>query len=272
MMNHAKPIQVIAITGGKGGIGKTNVSVNLSVALASFGKKVLLLDADLGLANVDILLGINVKRNLSHVMAGECSINEIIAEGPLGIKIIPASSGVSRMAHLTGSQHAGLIHAFSELEQDTDILVVDTAAGISESVITFIKASQEVILVVCDEPTSITDAYALIKVLSREHGVDHFRILTNMVTNDKQGRELFAKLIRATDRFLDVTLDLIGSIPYDDNLKKAVQKQKAVFQAFPGAKATMAFKTIAHRMLNWPIDQSSGNHIAFFMEKLIECA
>jgi flagellar biosynthesis protein FlhG len=271
-MSRTKAIQVIAITGGKGGIGKTNISVNLSIALASFGKKVLLLDADLGLANVDVLLGLHIQKNLSHVIKGECPLTEIIADGPLGIKIIPAASGLSQMARLSETQHVGLIHAFSELDYDTDILIVDTAAGISDSVITFIKASQEVILVVCDEPTSLTDAYALMKVLNREHAVDHFRIIANMVNNDKQGRELFAKLIRATDRFLDVTLDLIGSVPYDDNLKKAVQKQKAVFQAFPGAKSTVAFKTIAHRMLSWPIDQTSGKHIAFFLEKLLECA
>lgn len=270
-MTEPNPVRVIAISGGKGGIGKTNVSVNLSIALAGLVDNVMLLDADLGLANVDVLLGLHPTHNLSDVIEEKCELQDVIIKGPAGIQIIPSSSGVAMMSQLTPLQHTGLINAFNQVANDVDILVVDTAAGISDNVVTFVRAAQEAIVVVCDEPTSITDAYALIKVLNREHGINKIRILTNMVVNDKQGRELFSKLIRATDRFLDVSLDLVGSIPYDENLRKAVQKQKSVYQAYPNSRSSIAFKTIAHRIVNWPMPKVDGSHIAFFFEKLIEC-
>ena len=174
-MSSNHPVQVIAVTGGKGGVGKTNVSINLSVCLAEMGRRVALLDADLGLANVDVLLGLTPKQNLENVLAGECSLSDIMLEGPGGIQIIPASSGTQEMTMLGSMQHAGLIHAFSELAEMIDVLIVDTAAGISDSVVSFVRASHEVLLVVCDEPSSLTDAYAWIKLLNRDFGVERFR-------------------------------------------------------------------------------------------------
>ena len=163
-------VRVMAVTSGKGGVGKTNVSVNLAAAMINNGKDVMLLDADLGLANIDVLLGLNPTYNLAHVLNGSRSLEEVIVKGPGGLKIIPAASGIKNMANLSPAEHAGLIKAFSELSDRLDVLVVDTAAGISDSVISFTRACQEVIVVVCDEPASITDAYALIKVLSRDYG------------------------------------------------------------------------------------------------------
>lgn len=167
-MQDLKEIKVIAVSGGKGGVGKTNVSLNTSIALAKQGKKVLVLDADLGLANVDVMLGLRVQKNISHVLSGECELDDIIIEGPCGIKIIPATSGTQSMVDLTPSEHAGLIRAFSDMQTDFDVLIVDTAAGISDMVLSFARAAQDVMLVVCDEPTSITDCYALMKLLSRD--------------------------------------------------------------------------------------------------------
>ncbi len=152
-----KPVQVIAVTSGKGGVGKTNVSVNLAAALAQRSHEVLLMDADLGLANVDILLGLQPKHNLSHVINGSCSIEDIILPGPSGMKVVPSSSGTKRMVELNIAEHAGIIQAFGQLTQALDVLIVDTAAGICESVVRFTQASQHVVVVVCDEPTSITD-------------------------------------------------------------------------------------------------------------------
>ncbi|MEF1212708.1 AAA family ATPase, partial [Vibrio alginolyticus] len=159
--------KVIAVTGGKGGVGKSNVTLGLAICMARQGKKVMVLDADLGLANVDVMLGIRAKRNLGHVLAGECELKDAIVEGPYGIKIIPATSGTQSMTELSHAQHAGLIRAFGSLEDEMDVLLIDTAAGISDMVISFSRAAQDVVVVVCDEPTSITDAYALIKLLSK---------------------------------------------------------------------------------------------------------
>lgn len=264
------PVQVIAITGGKGGVGKTNVSVNLAMAAAATGKDVMLFDADLGLANIDVLLGIYPKHTLRDVIEGDLTLEEIIIEGPAGIKIIPASSGIKDMAQLTPVQHAGLIQAFSELSMNVDMLIIDTAAGISDSVISFCRASQEVVVVVCDEPASLTDAYALIKLLNREHGVQRFRILSNMAKSAQQGRHVYDNLVKVTDRFLDVTLDYIGHIPYDEYVLKAVRKQRAVVEAFPRSKAATSYKTLADKVGKWPVPRMAGGHLEFFVERLVQ--
>ena len=269
-MAETRPVHVIAVTSGKGGVGKTNVSVNLAVALADSGKQVMLLDADLGMANVDVMLGLHPHYNLTHVISGERTLEEIVCTGPSGLKIIPASSGVQRMAELSPNEHAGVIRAFSEIGHQLDTLIIDTAAGISDSVVSFTRASQEVLVVVCDEPASITDAYALIKLLSREYGMHRFRILANMAHSVQEGRELYGKILRVTDRFLDVALDYVGMVPYDDYLRKAVQKQRAVVDCYPRSRAAMAFKTLAGKVAGWPTPSGAGGHLEFFVERLIQ--
>jgi flagellar biosynthesis protein FlhG len=262
------PVRVIAVTGGKGGVGKTNVSANLGVSLAMHGERVLLLDADLGLANVDVLLGLQPGVNLSHVIKGDCALDDVLMEGPHGLRIIPAASGVKRMAELGHAEHAGLIRAFSALSFNPEILLVDTAAGISDSVVTFVRAAHEVLVVVCDEPASITDAYALIKILHREYGVDRFRVLANMVHSVLEGAELYKKLAKVADRFLDVNLDYVGAIPYDEYLRKAVQKQRALVDAYPRSKAALAFGKVAQKVAQWPAPRAANGRIEFFVERL----
>jgi flagellar biosynthesis protein FlhG len=268
----AKPKQsarVIAITGGKGGVGKTNVSVNLGVSLASQGKDVMLLDADLGLANVDVMLGLHPDYDLSHVFNGLRSLNEIICYGPHGLKIVPASSGIQAMSELTQAEHAGLIRAFSEINHNPEILLIDTAAGISDSVITFSRAAQEVVIVVCDEPASITDAYALIKLLSRDYGIYRFRIVTNMVRSAQEGRSLYNKILNVTDKYLDVALEFSGIVPEDEYLRKAIQKQCTVVDAYPRSKSALAFKKLAVKVNSWPIPMSARGQLEFFVERLV---
>ncbi|WP_283789848.1 MinD/ParA family protein [Bermanella sp. WJH001] len=266
------PVQVIAITGGKGGVGKSNVSVNLSIALAEMGRRVVLLDADLGLANIDVLLGITSKNNISNVLNGDVSLRDVLVNGPGGIKIIPAASGTQEMAQLDAREHAGLIRAFSSIADQLDILVIDTAAGIGDGVTSFVKAAQEAVIVVTDEPTSITDAYALIKLLNRDHGMFRFRVLANMVKTSQDGHNLFAKLTKVTDRFLDVALQYVGCIPFDDSVKRSVQRQRAVVEAYPRAKASLAYKSLAKKVDSWPLPTTARGNLEFFVESLVSTA
>ncbi|WP_434356289.1 MinD/ParA family protein [Parasalinivibrio latis] len=261
--------KVITVTGGKGGVGKTNVTLGMAVSMAKQGKKVMVLDADLGLANVDVLLGLRVGRNLSHVMAGECDLEDILVEGPYGLKIIPASSGTRGMTDLSPAQHAGLIRAFGMLDEDVDVLLVDTAAGISDMVLSFSRAAQDVVVVVCDEPTSITDAYALIKILSREHGVNRFKVVANMVRSYREGRDLFTKLTRVTERFLNANLELVACVPLDERVRQSVKKQKVVVDAFPQAPSALALKALANKALCWPLPRTPSGHLEFFVERLL---
>ena len=204
------------------------------------------------------------------MLSGEVELDDIIIEGPHGIKIIPATSGSQNMTELTPAEHAGLIRAFSELKTPIDVLLVDTAAGISDMVLSFSRASQDVIVVVCDEPSSITDAYALMKILNRDHGVEKFKIVANMVRSLKEGQELFSKLTRVTDRFLDVSLELVATIPYDENVRKAARKQKAFIDAFPRTSASMAIKTLALKAAKWPVPVTASGHLEFFLEQLVQ--
>ncbi len=268
-MKNNKPVRVIAVTSGKGGVGKSNITVNLAVALANDDQKVLVMDADLGLANIDVLLGLNPDYNLSHVINGECMLEDTIVEGPAGINIIPASSGTRNMADLTPAENAGIIQSFSELTTPVDTLLIDTAAGLSDSVVSYVRAAREVIVVVCDEPASITDAYAMIKVMNRDFGVQRFHVLANMARSIQQGRELYIKLSRVADQYLDVTLDFLGSVPYDDYLMKAVQKQKCVIETYPRSPASMAFRKIAKKTQSWPMPKTMEGHLEFFIERLI---
>jgi len=269
MKQNNSAVKVISVTGGKGGVDKTNVSLNMAIAMGQQGKRVLVLDADLGLANCDVMLGLRVEKNLSHVLSGECELEDILVEGPHGIRIVPATSGSQTMVELSPSEHAGLIRAFSELNADYDVLIVDTAAGISEMVLSFSRAAQDVLMVVCDEPTSITDAYALIKILSREHGVYKFKIIANMVRSLREGQELFAKLSKVTDRFLDVSLELVATVPFDENMRKSTRKQKTIVDLFPKSPAAIAFKTLATKASKWPIPNQPSGHLEFFIEKLV---
>ena len=268
-MKSRHPVRVIAVTSGKGGVGKSNVTVNLAVSLARSGEKVMVLDADMGLANIDVLLGLSPRMNLSHVINGECTLEETIMEGPEGIKIIPASSGIATMSDLTPAENAGVIRSFSELTEQVDTLLIDTAAGLSDSVVSFIRAAREVIVVVCDEPASITDAYAMIKVMNRDYAVQRFHVLSNQAQSAHQGRELFNKLARVSQKYLEVTLDFLGSIPYDEYLKKAVQKQATVVQSYPRSPASMAFRQVAKKAQQWPQPSTVEGHLEFFIERLV---
>lgn len=267
-----RPVKVIAVASGKGGVGKTNVTVNLGVALAMQGKEVLILDADLGLANIDVMLGVHPQHTLLHVIEGTKTLQEVIVEGPAGLKIIPAASGIQKMAELSPAEHAGMIQAFSELDQHIDILLIDSAAGIADSVISFTRAAQEVIVVVCDEPASITDAYALIKLLNRDYQLEHFHIIANMTRSVQEGRELFNKIAMVCERFLEVQLDFMGIVPFDEDLRHAVKKQRSVVEYLPQSKSATAFTHLSKKVAHWPVQKQPRGHMEFFVERLIEAS
>lgn len=269
-MSADHPIQVMAITGGKGGVGKTSVSVNLGLALAETGKRVLLLDADLGLANVDVLLGIKAERTIADVVNGDCDLSDVLIRTESGLSVIPAASGIQSVVNMGPQQHAGIIHAFSALANDIDILLIDTAAGISDSVISFVRAAQEIAIVLCDEPSSMTDAYALIKLLHRDCRKHDFRIIANMVRSPEEGRRLFGKFSAVAQRFLDVRMQYAGSIPFDDLARKATQRQRPVLHAYPGSPAAVAYRSLAREVNTWPVGQQASGHLEFFVERLVQ--
>jgi ATPases involved in chromosome partitioning len=268
-MSANRPVKVIAVTGGKGGVGKTNLSINLSIALAELRRRVVLLDADLGLANVDVLLGLKAQYNLADVLDGSKTLQDVMLNGPAGIKVVPASSGVQQMTSLSPQEHAALIYAFNELADQLDVLMIDTAAGISDTVLSFVQAAQEVIIVVCDEPSSITDAYALMKLLNAEHGVFRFRVIANMTRSNQEGINLFNKLNGVCERFLDASLQYLGNVPFDENVRKSVQKRQSLLEFAPRSKAASAIRVLAQKIDQWPVQATPRGHLEFFLERLL---
>ena len=263
------PVKVIAVTSGKGGVGKTNVAANISVALSNRGRNVMILDADICLANIDVLLGLQPKFNLAHVLSGEADLNSTILQGPRDVRIVPSSSGNQSMMDIPPSAQAAIIQAFSTLTDQPDVLVVDTATGISDSVARFVGASHQAIVVVCDEPASLTDAYALIKVLSTHYGISHFEIVTNQTRSESEGNRLYAKLSLVADKYLDVVLRHLGDIPHDEWLRRAVQEQRSVADAYPKSAAGQAFARIAAAIDKRPVRNELNGSIQFFFERLL---
>lgn len=261
--------RVLAVTSGKGGVGKSTVAINLATALALRGERVVLLDADLGLANIDVLLGLAPAKNLQHVLSGSAELNEILLEGPAGVQVVPASSGIQRMAELSNAERAGLIQAFSELDFASDWLVIDTAAGIATNTLQFCEAAQEILVLVCDDPASLTDAYATIKVLHQTYGRRRFRVLVNMVRDD-DSVAIYQRLLTTTDRFLDVTLDFAGSIPFDRQVVGAARRRMPVLTAYPDGAVAASFKKLATAADSWPRPQGATGRSEFFWEKLIQ--
>jgi flagellar biosynthesis protein FlhG len=268
-LGRARPVKVVAVTGGKGGVGKTVVAVNLGAALAQLGRNTMLLDADLGLANVDVLLGMRARMNLEHVIKGECALEDVILTAPSGLRVVPASSGSLDMATLKKTQHAGLIQAFSEILEPLDLLLIDTAAGLGDGVVTFNEAAHHIVVVVCDEPASITDAYGLIKVLTRRQAGCRIEVVANMVDGPGHGRALYDKLSRVCLRFLGFTPTYFGCVPYDEYLRRAIRRQATVVEAYPGSASARAFQRLAAAADAWAGAEHLRGGLEFFMERWV---
>ncbi len=268
---HAPPSRthVIAVSSGKGGVGKTNVVANLAVALAQSGKRVVVLDADLGLGNLDVLLGLVPRYTIEHVLSGLCPLHEICLKGPAGIQVLPASSGVPHLTSLTESQQIMLQEQLEQLAAETDVLLIDTGAGIAPNVTFFASAADDTVVVVTPEPTSLTDAYALIKVLTRQYRERRFKVLVNQAKSRQEAGDVFKKLDRAVDRFLHVAVEYVGWIPQDDYVSLAVVKQKAVCDLFPGSPSARAFSSLAGQVTQWPTPVIAKSAVQLLRQQLV---
>lgn len=265
-----KPVRIISITGGKGGIGKTTISVNLAVAFAKLKKKVLLFDADLGLANVDVMLGLNPEKNINDFLSGTCDMKDICVEGPHGIKIVPSCSGIQRMADLSLEESVEIIRSFSTIGEDFDVMLVDMASGISKQVNNFTHASQDVVVVICNEPASLTDSYAVIKVLHQNYGRQRFGIVVNKTKGIIEGYDIFSRFQDTVAKFINVSLNYLGHIPQDDYIGIAARERVTVVDKFPHSEVATSFHNLANGIQHWHDESQITGGIQFFFEKLIQ--
>ncbi|NTW58595.1 MAG: MinD/ParA family protein [Nitrospirae bacterium] len=245
-----KYVRTIAVASGKGGVGKTNVTANLAISLHKLGKKVMIVDGDLGLSNIDVLLHLAPKHTIQNLLEGDLHLKDVLIEGPHGIKILPAGSGVQELTALNEFQRLKILEAFDSYSDDVDVLLIDTAAGISENVAFFCIAAQEIVIVTSPEPTAITDAYALIKVLSTRYQEKEFHVLVNSVKNSDEAVEVFRRLSLAADKFLNISLDYLGYLPYDESVQNAVREQQAFVDLYPNRPISRRIMEIAQLFLD----------------------
>jgi flagellar biosynthesis protein FlhG len=260
--------RIITVSSGKGGVGKTNFTVNLGIALAKLGKKVTIIDADLGLANVDVLFGIVTKYNLSNVIKGEITVQESIVKGPYDINIISGGSGIMDLIDLDMNQLDKLIHTLSYFNTISDYILIDTGAGLSKSVLSFVDAASDVILVITPDPTSITDAYALIKNIINDD-LKKIKLIINRVESNEEGDEVYNKLSQAVTKFLSRELENLGYIFEDNNLKRAIRKQIPLLEAYPRAIASKGIENIAFNLENNNRYAKNTNSFKTFLNKLM---
>ncbi len=266
----AGAVRVVAVTSGKGGVGKTNISANLAIALAKRGLRVLVLDADLGLANIDVILNLTHSANIEHVLSGERSLRDVVIDGPGDIKVLPSSSGVERLTHLGEDERLKLISEFEAYESEVDILLIDTGAGISPNVMYFASAAQAAIVVATPEPTSITDAYAVMKVLSTSYGENRFFLLPNNVSGEKAARKIYQDLTGVAERFLNISIDLLGFVPTDPNISRAVRRRQAFVLAYPDSPASEAIDRLADRVLALKVPSGPKGNLQFMWRKTLD--
>ena len=267
-MGKVNSTQVIGIASGKGGVGKTTVSANLAVSLASMGKKVMVFDADLGLANAQLALGCRAKYNFSHVLSGEKTLQEIIIDGPMGVQLVPGSSGIQHMASLSVTETAGIIQSFAEIEDTLDYLIVDLAAGLSDTVMTFISACQHRFIIVKDDPSSIADAYASIKVMIQDYQLDNISIITNCMPFTEAGNRLYQGINSVIQRFLGGQVGHLGTIREDEMVLRAIRASKPLLKFSPSSAAARDFEKLAKAVTRLTTKTPISGGLQFFLERL----
>jgi flagellar biosynthesis protein FlhG len=261
-------LRVVAVASGKGGVGKTHVCANLAVLAAKAGRRVLVVDADLGLANTDIVLGMCPTRHLGHLLDGSASAGEVLTEGPHGVRVLGASSGIQSLTALTDEQKLRLVSAFEELDDEFDLVLVDCGAGIGDNVVFFAGAAQEALLVVSPEPTSLSDAYATVKVLSQDAGVRRFAVVANQAA-DFQGRDVFRRLTQVTERFLSARVTYLGNVPRDESLQRALQVQQPLVDLYPRSPASRALQALCDAFLAQPPPDVLPGGVKLFWQQLL---
>ncbi len=263
------PPRVFAITSGKGGVGKTAVVANVALALAKMQKKVLIIDADLGLANIDVVFGLTPRYNLNHFFKGERRLEEIMVDGPHGIRILPAGSGVQQFTHLDGAQQMRFMEELDSLHGLFDMVLIDTEAGISENVTYFSVAAQDILMVTTPDPTAITDAYALMKLLSTRYHQKTFSLIVNSVANAEEGLDVFQKLTTVANRYLSISIDYLGCIPFDKRMSESIRRQQPMVELYPGSKVSGAFEGFAKSLTTMPETAQPKGTIQFFWRQLL---
>lgn len=261
--------QVIGIASGKGGVGKTTVSVNLAVALAKRGRRVMLLDSDLGMANAQIALGVQTPLHIGHVLRGEKSLAEIIVNTSSGVRLVPGASGVRDMAALDLQQIAAIVNSFAELDDPLDYLLVDVAPGIAPPVLSFMAACQRRLVVLCDQPGSIADAYGLIKVMTQEQELNEIYLIPNMVGSQGDGEHLYRRMNDVANRFLGQPVHYLGTVQHDELIVSASRRCQSVLEFAPGSRGAADFRRLAQLIDELPGIQHPNGHVQFFMERML---
>jgi flagellar biosynthesis protein FlhG len=265
-------LRVIAVTSGKGGVGKTNMTANLAVLAARQGKRVLIIDADLGLANVEIVFGVKPRYHMGDLLSGARTMNEVLVDGPHGIRILPAGSGVQSLTQLEEGQKLRLVAALDSIQESFDLVFIDSGAGIGDNVLFFVGAAHEAILVVSPEPTSLVDAYAVVKVLSQHAQIDSFSVIVNPVVDELAAREIFPKLTMVTSRFLTASVRHLGYVPRDENMHRSIVAQVPLVDLFPVSPASRALEQIATRLFQTPGPAIGGGLKFMFGRTLAEAS
>lgn len=263
--------RVIAVTSGKGGVGKTNIVANAAVSLSRMGKRVVIIDADVGLANIDIIFNLRPEFNIRHVISSEKTLKEVMVRSEHGVMILPGGSGFADLTQLGEGEKLNLLTEFESLADRADIIFVDTGAGISANVLYFNSACDDCVVIATNEPTSITDAYAMMKVMSREYGTKYFKLIVNMVDSATEAKKVYASLSGALDKFLkNVVLEYVGHIPFDRQLQQAVQKRGLVMDRFPDSTSARAIHEIAVSLSRRPLKNNSNGNLTFFMSRVFQ--
>jgi flagellar biosynthesis protein FlhG len=267
VVERSRITRVISVTSGKGGVGKTSVVSNMAFEMARQGLKVLIIDADLGLANIDLHFGLTPQHNLNHFFEGSLDLESIILNGPQGIKILPAGSGIQTYTRLNNDQKRNFLTNLEFLNGEFDVVLIDTEAGISENVTYFNVAAHDILVVTTSDLTAISDAYALMKLMFLKYHERNFHLLVNCTSKKNEALDIYEKLILVSSQFLDISLNFLGGIPYDKHMSESIRKQKTLIELEPASKTSIAFRSVIHRLTDNSHESKPKGTLQFFWEK-----